>query len=272
MISALGQPDNLRRFPDKERDRHRLAATRVEFPALPAVALLVIRHQELHFGMTSRQPARRGEQQRPVAADFLLPRAGQQGDDRLPLRRPLAKKRLVQRPLVDLIEKRMADVLHTDAALRVPFGLERQTGQDEIDIAMHFLDSPRRPGPELRRQIINDGDARRFGFAGDPPVEAGEVDQHDDVRLVPMKIILGLFDAEIKSPQQRQDAENSDDGQRRQRIDHMASDVPHQRTAEAGDAQLRLTAAQFRDEVRRMLIAARLSDRKENVHPCLGFC
>src|SRR5205807_9012496 len=80
-----------------------------------------------------------------------------------------------------LVEVRMADVVSGDAALAVPRLFKRQRTQDVIDPSAHLVDAPASPAPELRRHKIENRYAVEMRPAGQPPVEAGVVDQHNGV-------------------------------------------------------------------------------------------
>ena len=93
---------------------------------------------------------------------------------------PQFDKSLVELPFVDLVENRMPNVVDFDSVLLVPVPLEWQRAEDVVDKLLDSLNPPRSPRPQLWRQVIEDGDAGGFGFAGDPPVEAGEVDEDEE--------------------------------------------------------------------------------------------
>src|SRR5262245_10762782 len=76
----------------------------------------------------------------------------------------------------------MPDVAGLAAASAEPRLLERQLAERVIDVALHLLDSPRGPSPELRQAVVDDGNALLLRLPRDVPVEARIVDQHDCVR------------------------------------------------------------------------------------------
>ncbi len=65
---------------------------------------------------------------------------------------------------------------------RGPSFFERQAAKHIVDKAPHFFDAVSRPGPNLRRGVIEDRDAVNLGPMGDPPIEARIIDQHDGIR------------------------------------------------------------------------------------------
>ena len=89
------------------------------------------------------------------------------------------------------VEERMAHEARIAAPLGEPAGLERQAAQHVVDEASHLFDPPTGPGPDLRRCIVEHRDAVRLGTARDPPIEAGEVDEHDGVGSMMAKVAVG---------------------------------------------------------------------------------
>ncbi len=77
----------------------------------------------------------------------------------------------------------------------------------------HFFDPPAGPGPNLRRAVIQDRDAVGFGAAGDPPVEAGVVDEHDGVGAMVAEVAIGAAGEIEKLVNVQQDTKNPHDGQ-----------------------------------------------------------
>ena len=56
--------------------------------------------------------------------------------------------------------ERVADELDLgDAARRVPFALEGEDGEHQVNVAPHLPDSVRAPGPELRADVVDDFEA-----------------------------------------------------------------------------------------------------------------
>ena len=118
-----------------------------------------------------------------VARDFLCPRAGKDRHQRTRPAALLSQKGLVQRPIGQLVEVGMTDINGVGNASRViPRRLERKAAQDLIDVLANLLHAPASPCPDLRRNEVKDRNAPRLGSAGNPPVQAGIVDQHHRIR------------------------------------------------------------------------------------------
>ena len=91
----------------------------------------------------------------------------------------------IRTQFADLSRQGMPDIGAGRAAEPpVDLGLERQQRQDVIDIGAHHPRAPRPPSPDRGRDIFDDRD-RGIGGAyppGDPPREAGTVDDDKNVR------------------------------------------------------------------------------------------
>ena len=120
---------------------------------------------------------------------------------------PVGQKLGIERPgLVEAyVEIRMTDVDRVlgNPLRMVPSRLEGEAAEDEIDVLLDFLDAPARPGPDLRRDEIDDRDAPRLGPPGEPPVKPRIIDEHDGVRPLIAKMAIGQED----QPHERQDVQ-----------------------------------------------------------------
>jgi hypothetical protein len=73
----------------------------------------------------------------------------------------------------------MADEARGDAGIVEQHGFEGQQAEDAIHPLPHLLHPPWPPRPDLRRDIVDDGDAERLHAFGQPQREAGAVDGND---------------------------------------------------------------------------------------------
>src|SRR5262245_15701132 len=105
-----------------------------------------------------------------------------------------------------------------------------------------------------------------LGAAGDPPVEAGIVDQDDRVGPVVAKIAIGLgkkleeldgIDKDASEPHHRQVGEA---------IKEARPGLGHVLAAEADALDARVKAPEFTNQVAAVNIAARLAGADENPH------
>ena len=98
---------------------------------------------------------------------------------------PTARLLRIGTQFADLSRQGMPDIgAGRPAEPPMDLGLERQQRQDVIDIGAHHPRAPRPPRPHRGRDIFDDRD-RGIGSAyppGDPPREAGAVDDDKDVR------------------------------------------------------------------------------------------
>ena len=76
--------------------------------------------------------------------------------------------------------QRMADKLGVDAALAVKRLLKGKDDQHAVDVPLHQLDAVFLPGPELRADEVDDGNAEAVELLGEPEMDVGKVDEHGD--------------------------------------------------------------------------------------------
>lgn len=150
--------------------------------------------------------------------------------------------------------------------LRVPIRLERQNAQDVIDPTADAFHTFLFPGPDLRRDVVDDSHTGSFGVLGDEPVEAGVVDQDHGVGPLLLDVPLRLPSQFPEFPEQRNDDEDAHHREIRQSEMNLATGGSHRLATESDAADVGTSATQFMDQVRSVLIAARFTDGKENVH------
>ena len=75
----------------------------------------------------------------------------------------------------------MADELGLNAALAVELLFKGEDDQHAVDIFLDELDAVLLPGPELRADEEDDGNAEAVQLLGELEVDVGEVDEDGDV-------------------------------------------------------------------------------------------
>ncbi len=173
------------------------------------------------------------------------------------------EERFVEFVLPHFVEERMADERGIAAALAKPRLFERQAAQHVVAQPSHFLGPPRRPGPDLRRSIVEDRDAVDLGPPGDPPIEARIVDQHDGIGPVVAEIAIGAAGQVPELVKIGQDAAEPHDGQFGQIGVEFAADGRHPRTSVADGFQRLVALLQLANEVGGVQVAAGLAGTKE---------
>ena len=78
----------------------------------------------------------------------------------------------------------MADELGVYVAGAVEGGFEGEDDHHAGDALLHPAEAAALPGPELRADEVEDGDAEFFQLAGEAEVDVGEVDEDGDVGAV----------------------------------------------------------------------------------------
>ena len=81
------------------------------------------------------------------------------------------------------IGERMADKSGIDAAIPIELLFEGKDHQGFVDILSQQAYPSLAPRPELRANIIDDGNAAFVHLAGNPPVERGRVDNDGQIGL-----------------------------------------------------------------------------------------
>ena len=111
-------------------------------------------------------------------ADFAHPAAGEKTNQ--------IRIACFARPeLRKILDHRMADEDGAQSRFVVELGLEREDAEHQIEKSRHLLDSPLMPGPNLRTDVVNYSEGRRFFSQGasETQVESGIIDQDHCVGL-----------------------------------------------------------------------------------------
>ena len=81
------------------------------------------------------------------------------------------------------VEHGVADVDCVDAAVAEIFFFEGEDAAEGVDDLGDFFDAPGARGPDLRGDVVADGDFFFPGDGGDAEVDSGGIDGDDDIRL-----------------------------------------------------------------------------------------
>ena len=125
-----------------------------------------------HRGHRLADQGRRLEEHRQVVQNLLRSRAGKDRHQRTGLPALLGHEGRVGLLPGDLIEERMAYEGGAAAVLSEPRLFEGETAQHMVHQPPHLLHPPLGPGPDLRRRVVEHGNAVDLGPPGNPPVEA----------------------------------------------------------------------------------------------------
>ena len=193
--------------------------------------------------------------------DFLAARPREEEDKR-PL--TLVRSGLGRRSKV--VKKGMADERATNAPVQKPLVLERKRREHVVDEPPHLADPPARPGPDLRRAVVDHGDAVPLRPPGQPPMKAGEVDQHAGIGP-------GVEEAPLRPPGQvdeavdvEHDPQNPHHRQPR-RVGHdLDPRGRHLLAAEARALGVGTTRPNSAHQQRGMVVARGLAGRDEDAH------
>src|ERR1044071_10316796 len=93
------------------------------------------------------------------------------------------------------VGQRMADIADFDAVARIEFLLERDDHDHLANIFFDLLYAAGAPGPYLRADKIEDGNAQAMQLARQAQVEVREVDQDGSVRLAVRRFSYKVLEA-----------------------------------------------------------------------------
>ena len=99
----------------------------------------------------------------------------------------------------------MADELHVDAGLAVERFLERKDDEHPVHVRLHRLHASGTPRPQLRADVVDDGDAETAQRGEQPEVEVRGIDGHEHVRTQLTRFV-------DEPPQHRERARHDADG------------------------------------------------------------
>ena len=167
------------------------------------------------------------------------------------------------------VEQRMPDPLHRNAGILVDLFFERKNHQDPIDEPLHGLHASRAPRPELRADVVHDGDAELPERAAESEVEVGKVDRDEDVRARGGGVGDQAPVGRIRAREHPRDLEKAGDGQSAEIADERGARRPQAIAAESGDDGRRIDPQDLRRERAGVEIAGRLSARDHDAH--VGF-
>ena len=228
-------------------------------------ARVLVRDHDPQVGIDSPQRRRDAQHAREVGAD-LGPTAPRQQDQRASLSYSfdllLGRRRVLQ-----LVEQRVTDVGRRHPLAPEELGLERQDRERRVDGASVAAHPPRAPGPVLRRDVVQHRHAAAAAGLGHHHVQAGVVDEHDEVRPVvaqqPQEVGVGPQD-------QRQLSEHADHAHHRVLAEaeaHRRAGVGKRRAAEGARAHV---VAELLDQLARVQLAAGFAGRHEQVRARRG--
>ncbi len=216
----------------------------------------------------SRERSSRGlsdrEHRREELSDFLHSRSRENPEPRAARRLEHPLEVRVRPVALELIEDRVAHVLHFEAATRVEAGLERQDDERPIGSPLQLPDSPRAPRPELGDDVVEHGDGERFCGAGDLEVQSGVIDQNDDVGPLALEPCARLAHEGEERASAAENLDQSHHGERREIHGLVLAGGAHSRTAVAEHANGWVELVDLADEVGAVKIAGDLAGRYED--------
>ena len=162
----------------------------------------------------------------------------------------------------------MADELGLDALLAIERLLEGKDHQHPVDVLLDELDAVLLPGPQLRADEVDDGNAEAVELFGQAEVDFGEVDEHGDAGWPLPDGLLEFFELAVDAGQMEDDLGEAHDGHVFGADDALQAGGSHARAAHAeeggcpaGGGELPLKRV---DQQGAILLAAGLACRDED--------
>ena len=142
---------------------------------------------------------------RNEAADLAVPRAGKHAEDGRIRRQPMPRPEGRAVAAIDTrLDGRVADIGRGNVVFGEERCLERQQSHDVVDAPPKLLGAAWAPSPELRRDVMHDGNARAAQLMRKPHGEARGVDRDNGVGREPARFRRRLIDAPDEARQMRQ--------------------------------------------------------------------
>ena len=199
--------------------------------------------------------------------DLLGPAAGQQRHDG-PLRveaearheSPLVRRRVHE------VHEGMSNERHRDARLAIQRLFEREDDQHVIHGLADRVQPSAPPGPDLRRDVVDDAHSSAAEVAREPEVEVGIVDEHGHVGELPVDLGQYAVEHPPQRPQMRDDLQQADDGQVLDVRQQLCALGGQPVAPEAEDLDPGLTQAELADELSCIEVAGGLAAGEKDAH------
>ena len=166
------------------------------------------------------------------------------------------------------VKERVPDPLDRDARALVDLFLEREDDEHAIGNPLHRLHPPRPPGPQLRTDVVDDGNAELAQRVREAEIEIGIVDGDEHIGLQRRRV--GDHPA-VDAVRARQHARDFQEAGHRQpfEVRHQArARAPELLAAEAGDHGRGIDLEDLAREGAGVHVAGRLAAGDHDAHGC----
>ena len=160
----------------------------------------------------------------------------------------------------------MSDEGRIHAAIAVKLFFERENYQSLVDISAQQADASLTPCPELRANVIDDGDATLAHLASYAPVEGRRINDYGERGMAPVGLGDQLVKQAVDFGQMADDFGNADDGEVLGVDNRVASGGAHAVSAHAEKFRRRIAASQSLDELSAVHFTGGLARGDENSH------
>src|SRR5262245_8104661 len=158
----------------------------------------------------------------------------------------------------------MTHVGRRDAVLLEPGRLEGKDAEDAREVAPHPAHAPGRPAPDLRSDVVEDGNVPAPGETGEDQVEARVVEEDDEPRLLfPEEAVEGGDDAE-QAGDRAEDGREADQAEADEIDSDVAAGGAEALAAETDPAEARAPRVGFLQEPDGVPLGRHVADGEED--------
>src|SRR5580658_1419907 len=143
----------------------------------------------------------------------------------------------------------MADESRIDSAVAVELFFEGKDHQSFVGVVADEADASLPPCPELRRDVVDHGNAALLHLPGYAPVECGRVDHDGEIGLATVGFFDQMLEQAVDLGQMAKDFGDADYRKIFRVDDRVAAGGTHAVSADAEEFDLRVEAMQGFDEL-----------------------
>jgi hypothetical protein len=163
-----------------------------------------------------------------------------------------------------MVDEGMSDELDTHPAPFVNFRLEGEDRGNAIDARCELSNPTASPCPDLGSHVVEHGHARPSRVPREWKVEAGRVDEYDEIRTTRAQFGHHSTPTADDSTQMGNEFENATNRKLSLMYDEFDSRLFEFRTPHTPTAQIRAAISQFANEIRCVTITRGVSDDQQD--------
>ena len=154
--------------------------------------------------------------------------------------------------------------IHSAIAIELLFERKNDQGLGDVLAQQSYTSLP--PRPELRRDVVDDGNVPLLHLTRDAPVECGRIDHDGEVGLPKVSFVDQLVKESPDFGEMAENLGNSDHGKIAGVDDGIAASFTHALAAHAEELQRGIASPQGLDELRAVHFTGSLPGRDQDSH------